>query len=98
MRRLRPARLHVPNAVLPTGPTLTLSCFGENYILATEVDQAQLTRLVDEAPAGDGWLHEIKYDGYRTHARIDGGDISSLPEPGWTGRIDTPARSRRCTN
>ena len=25
----------------------------------------QLTRLVDEAPAGDGWLHEIKYDGYR---------------------------------
>jgi hypothetical protein len=25
----------------------------------------QLTRLVDEAPAGDGSLHEIKYDGYR---------------------------------
>jgi ATP-dependent DNA ligase len=23
----------------------------------------QLTRLVDEAPAGDGWLHEIKFDG-----------------------------------
>jgi ATP-dependent DNA ligase len=23
----------------------------------------QLTRLVDEAPPGDGWLHEIKYDG-----------------------------------
>jgi len=33
----------------------------------------QLTRLVDEAPAGGGWLHEIKYDGYRMHARIDGG-------------------------
>jgi ATP-dependent DNA ligase len=32
----------------------------------------QLTRLVDEAPAGEGWLHEIKYDGYRMHARIDG--------------------------
>jgi ATP-dependent DNA ligase len=31
----------------------------------------QLTRLVDEAPAGHGWLHEIKYDGYRMHARID---------------------------
>jgi hypothetical protein len=30
----------------------------------------QLTRLADEAPAGDGWLHEIKYDGYRMHARI----------------------------
>jgi len=33
----------------------------------------QLTRL-DEAPAGPGWLHEIKYDGYCMHARIDGGD------------------------
>ncbi len=30
----------------------------------------QLTRLVDEAAAGDGWLHEIKYDGYRMHAAI----------------------------
>jgi hypothetical protein len=25
----------------------------------------QLTRLVDEAPTGKDWLHEIKYDGYR---------------------------------
>ena len=27
----------------------------------------QLTRLVDEAPTGPGWLHEIKYDDYRMH-------------------------------
>ena len=38
----------------------------------------QLTRLVDEAPDGPGWLHEIKYDGYRMHARIDGSDIRLL--------------------
>jgi hypothetical protein len=30
----------------------------------------QLTRLIDEAPTGKGWLH--KYDGYRMHARIVG--------------------------
>jgi ATP-dependent DNA ligase len=36
----------------------------------------QLTRLVDEAPTGDNWLHEIKYDGYRMHARIDAGQAS----------------------
>jgi len=30
----------------------------------------QLTRLVDEAPAGGNWLHEIKYDGYRIQARV----------------------------
>ena len=35
------------------------------------MDQAQLTRLVEEAPGGAAWLHEIKYDGYRMHARID---------------------------
>jgi ATP-dependent DNA ligase len=38
----------------------------------------QLTRLVEEAPAGDDWLHEIKYDGYRMHARIDGGHAQLL--------------------
>ena len=48
----------------------------------------QLTRLVDEAPAGGGWLHEIKYDGYRMHARIDGGDVKLLTRTGldWSHR------------
>ena len=31
---------------------------------------------------GRGWLHEIKYDGYRMHARIDGGDIKLLTRTG----------------
>jgi ATP-dependent DNA ligase len=34
----------------------------------------QLTELVDAAPEGDQWLHEIKFDGYRMHARLDRGD------------------------
>src|SRR4026209_2986724 len=48
----------------------------------------QLTRLGDEAPAGAGWLHEFKYDGYRMHARIDGGDIKLLTRTGldWSHR------------
>jgi bifunctional non-homologous end joining protein LigD len=48
----------------------------------------QLTRLVDEAAAGGGWLHEIKYDGYRMHARIDGRDIKLLTRTGldWSHR------------
>jgi ATP-dependent DNA ligase len=33
----------------------------------------QLAKLVEHAPAGDEWLHEIKIDGYRTEARIAGG-------------------------
>ena len=48
----------------------------------------QLTRLVDEAPTGGGWLHEIKYDDYRMHARIDGRDIKLLTKTGldWSHR------------
>jgi ATP-dependent DNA ligase len=38
----------------------------------------QLTRLVDEAPTGKDWLHEIKYDSYRMHARIDSDKIQLL--------------------
>ena len=33
----------------------------------------QLTQLVDAAPDCDQWLHEIKFDGYRMHARLDRG-------------------------
>ena len=48
----------------------------------------QLTRLVEDAPAGPDWLHEIKYDGYRMHARIDGDKIQLLTRTGldWSHR------------
>jgi hypothetical protein len=38
----------------------------------------QLTQLVDAAPEGDQWLHEIKFDGYRMHARLDRGVVKLL--------------------
>jgi ATP-dependent DNA ligase len=46
----------------------------------------QLTQLVDAAPEGDGWLHEIKFDGYRMHARLDRGAVRLLTRTGldWT--------------
>ena len=46
----------------------------------------QLTELVDAAPEGDEWLHEIKYDGYRMHARLDRGAVRLLTRTGldWT--------------
>ena len=51
----------------------------------------QLTRNVEEAPAGDDWLHEIKYDGYRMHARLDCGKIQLLTRTG----LDWSKRYRR---
>ena len=37
-----------------------------------------MTELVNEAPEGSGWLHEIKFDGYRMHARLDRGVLRLL--------------------
>src|SRR3981189_3701681 len=46
----------------------------------------QLTKLVDEPPEGPEWLHEIKFDGYRMHARLDRGAVQMLTRTGldWT--------------
>jgi DNA ligase D-like protein (predicted ligase) len=46
----------------------------------------QLTQLVDQAPEGPEWLHEIKFDGYRMHARLDHGAVRLLTRTGldWT--------------
>jgi DNA ligase D-like protein (predicted ligase) len=46
----------------------------------------QLTQLVDAAPDGPGWLHEIKFDGYRMQARLDRGAVRLLTRTGldWT--------------
>jgi bifunctional non-homologous end joining protein LigD len=42
----------------------------------------QLTQLVKEAPDGDQWLHEIKFDGFRMHARLDRGAVRLLTRNG----------------
>jgi len=46
----------------------------------------QLSQIVRDAPDGPDWLHEIKYDGYRMHARVDSGDVRLLTRTGldWT--------------
>jgi bifunctional non-homologous end joining protein LigD len=57
-----------------------------------------LTRLVKEAPGGADWLHGIKYDGYRMHARIDGDKIQLLTRTGldWSHRYKRTIDARRC--
>ena len=49
----------------------------------------ELATLADKAPAGDGWLHEIKLDGYRTAARLEAGKVRMLTRSGldWTARF-----------
>jgi bifunctional non-homologous end joining protein LigD len=51
----------------------------------------ELATLVAKAPAGDDWLHEIKLDGYRAMARIEGGKVRMLTRRG----LDRPSASSR---
>ena len=53
----------------------------------------QLTKLVDQAPEGPEWLHEIKFDGYRMHARLDRGAVRLLTRTGldWTHKYPVVA-------
>jgi bifunctional non-homologous end joining protein LigD len=55
----------------------------------------QLTQLVDAAPDGADWLHEIKFDGYRMHARLDHGAVRLLTRTGlnWTDKYPSIAEA-----
>ena len=54
-----------------------------------------LALLTEKPPAGDGWLHEIKFDGYRLMASLDGNSIRLLTRSGldWTERFPGIAKS-----
>ena len=57
--------------------------------------EPSLAVLADKPPTGSNWLHEIKYDGYRIQARLDGGKIKLLTRKGldWTKRVPAIARA-----
>ena len=53
-----------------------------------------LATKIDQPPAGDRWLHEIKFDGYRVQLHIVNGDIKCSRGAATIGRSGF-ARSRR---
>ena len=62
-----------------------------------------LPTLVDTPPGGREWLHEIKYDGYRTQLVIDSGEVRAHTRNGhdWSDRywpIVAAARQLRCSS
>jgi bifunctional non-homologous end joining protein LigD len=57
----------------------------------------QLSKLVKAPPDGPEWLHEIKFDDYRMHARLDHGDVRLLTRTGldWTKKYPRIAEALR---
>ncbi|MBZ9821044.1 DNA ligase D [Mesorhizobium sp. CA4] len=57
-----------------------------------EFIEPQLATLEKEAPGGDDWLHEVKFDGYRMQAQIEGSEVRLLTRAGldWTGKFEGP--------
>ena len=53
--------------------------------------EPQLASVAAKPPTGDAWLHEIKFDGYRLLARIDGGKVRLKTRSGfdWTAKFPT---------
>lgn len=51
--------------------------------------EPQLATLRAEAPSGDRWIHEIKFDGYRLQAHVADGEARLLTRSGldWTDRF-----------
>ena len=45
-------------------------------------EEPQLATLVDSPPVGPNWIHEIKYDGYRTLCRKDGAELKMQTRSG----------------
>jgi bifunctional non-homologous end joining protein LigD len=49
----------------------------------------ELCKLIDRPPSGPGWVHEVKFDGYRIQARVDEGRAVLRTRKGldWTARF-----------
>lgn len=60
-----------------------------NGIKPPPFQPVQLAALVDHVPTGDRWLHELKYDGYRTMLAIGGGEGRAYTRSGldWSDRF-----------
>ena len=54
----------------------------------------QLCTPVDRPPGGEGWCHEIKFDGYRVQLRVEGGEATLKTRKGldWTDKFQAIAK------
>jgi bifunctional non-homologous end joining protein LigD len=83
-RTIRPA----PRAELKTGKATTATNARKVPDMPDFVSP-QLCTPVERPPAGDGWCHEIKFDGYRVQLRVEDGKATLKTRKGldWTDKF-----------
>jgi bifunctional non-homologous end joining protein LigD len=57
----------------------------------------QLCVVVERPPAGAGWVHEIKFDGYRVQLRVEDGEATLKTRKGldWTEKFEAIAKEAK---
>src|SRR4051794_31847515 len=70
-------------------------------LMAPGYFEPMLPTLAEKPPEGDGWIHEIKYDGYRTMIAVNGAETRAFTRNGhdWSrkyGPIIHEAAALRC--
>jgi bifunctional non-homologous end joining protein LigD len=71
------------------------SASGKHKTPMPEFVAPQLSKAVDRPPAGAGWVHEIKFDGYRIQMRIESGRVTLRTRKGldWTRKFGALAEA-----
>ncbi|CAN5372626.1 DNA ligase D [soil metagenome] len=83
------AAMKVANAASPDRSKKTTGPRGASKGTLPDFRLPQLATLVDAVPSGTGWLHEIKFDGYRCLLAVAGGKAKIYTRSGldWTDRF-----------
>jgi bifunctional non-homologous end joining protein LigD len=87
-----------PRAALKAGKTAkkkaTTATIAEKVDEMPEFVAPQLCTSVERPPGGDGWCHEIKFDGYRVQLRVEDGKSTLKTRKGldWTGKFASIAK------
>jgi bifunctional non-homologous end joining protein LigD len=81
-------------AGVTSAPTKAKKSAAKEIAAMPEFVAPQLCTSVDQPPSGEGWGHEIKFDGYRVQMRIADGGATLKTRKGldWTGKFKAIAK------